>query len=439
MSFKTQIKPTIKLAIPVVITQIGQMTMGLVDTLMVGKLGPEAIGSVALANAIFFFVTVFAMGLCSPLDHFISKAMGEKQGLEVTTQWRLQGLYFSILISLPLMAFIYIIINNLVFFGVPPITAGGAKEFNHFYVFSLIPLMVFFSQRQFLQASGKASAVSYSLLVGNIINIFLNWVFIYGNLNMPALGIQGSALSSLITRIILCAYLLYLSFNFQKQISWNFNFNFQKKLFHLGLPAGLHHVFEVGVFSLSTALASKLGPLKLAAHSIVLNLASFTFMIPLGISSAAAIRVGNYLGEKKKKEMILAGYAAFFLGLMTMIISALILLIFGKYLTTLFTKDVEVINTAGQIILLAALFQIADGIQVIGAGTLRGLGETKFTALSNFIGHWLIGLPIGVYLCFYTPLGLQGLWTGLSLGLFYVAFVLFQAWRKKDRLISDKL
>ncbi|MBK9293942.1 MAG: MATE family efflux transporter [Oligoflexia bacterium] len=435
MHFKKEIKPTIQLAVPVIIAQVGQMTMGLVDTFMVGKLGPEAIGSVALANAIFFFVSIFAIGLCSPLDHFVSKAMGEKRSPNEITSWRLQGLYFSILISLPLMVFIQIVIHNLQAFGAADITVTGAKAFSKYYIPSLLPFMVYFSQRQFLQATGFAKQVSYSLILGNILNISLNWVFIYGNLNMPAMGVQGSSLSSLLTRIILALYLIFLSFKFQKQVSWRLDYKYIDKLFKLGLPAGLHHLFEVGVFSLSTALASKLGPLKLAAHSIVLNLASFTFMFPLGLSSASAIRVGNYLGGNKKQEMFNTGYASFYIGLIGMIITGLFLFLFGIPLTGLFTKDLEVINYAGQILLIAALFQIFDGIQVIGAGVLRGAGETKFTALSNFIGHWLIGLPVGVYLCFFTLLGLRGLWMGLSLGLIYVSIVLFLAWRKKERLI----
>jgi MATE family multidrug resistance protein len=227
--------------------------------------------------------------------------------------------------------------------------------------------------------------------------------------------------------------LLYLAFKKHSQTSWKINFKEQKRLMKMGFPSGLHHLFEIGVFSLSTALVSRLGPKNLAAHSIVLNVAAFMFMVPLGISAAAAIRVAKFLGEGKKSEMIKAGDAAFLITFIFMSLSAISMFIFGQNFIRIFTSDAEVVQIGVKVILLAAVFQIADGIQVIGGGVLRGLGETKITAVSNFIGHWVIGLPIGYFLCFQANYGVPGLWTGLSTGLFIVAIVLFLAWRKKEQ------
>jgi MATE family multidrug resistance protein len=185
------------------------------------------------------------------------------------------------------------------------------------------------------------------------------------------------------------------------------------------------------VFSLSTALASKLGSNALAAHSIVLSIASFTFMVPLGISQAAAIRVAFHLGEKKKQNSIWAGDAAFFITVLFMTFSGLMLWLLGPTVVGYFTKENTVVQMAAQIILIAAAFQIADGIQVVAAGALRGIAQTKISAAANLIGHWMIGLPIGYYLCFHTPLKLSGLWAGLTIGLFSVALGLFLFWRQK--------
>ncbi len=448
---KEQIKPMMVLAVPIIITQAGQMLMGLVDSFMVGKISAVAIGSVTLGTSIFFIFSIFSLGLLSGLDFFIASNLGSGN-LEEAHRWKLQGFYMAIIISVPLTILNYYIADHLTMFGVPNIIAVGTRSFLQIYNLSLTPFLMFIALRQYLQATGYSKWVTWVMVTANISNLGMNWVFINGKFGFPEMGIPGSALSTLINRVLMTVALIYFSFSGKNKApshhSWRIDYSYFKKLFLLGTPAALQMLFEVGVFSLSTGLASKLGAVSLAAHSIVLNIASFTFMIPLGISMAAAIRVAYYLGEKDSERSFQAGYAAFILSFCFMVCSGILLSTWGSHIIGIFTTDLDVIKLASKIIILAAIFQVADGIQVICTGAMRGLGETRIPAVANLIAFWIFGLPIGAWLCFKENWGLKGLWTGLALGLAIVASTLFAYWirlanrsanslnDRKDRLLS---
>ena len=233
------------------------------------------------------------------------------------------------------------------------------------------------------------------------------------------------------------AALIVYFFYYNSKESWGFfhtAFKFNgpaiKKLLSLGFPAAGQMLFEVGVFSLTSMLAGRLGAKQLAAHQIVLNIASFTFMVPLGFSAAAAIRVGQYLGQGERQKAKLAGWSALGIGILFMALSGICLFVFNRNLLGIFTSDQEVIALGHKLLIVAALFQVFDGTQVVGTGALRGVGNTKTPMLANFFGYWIIGLPIGATICFYFGGGVLGLWIGLTIGLIFVAARVLFSWIK---------
>jgi multidrug resistance protein, MATE family len=443
MAWKSQFKPTIILAAPVVITYMGQMLMSLVDTYMVGKLGPEAIGAVAIGNAVHYSIAVFGMGLILGLDYLVSRAYGRKD-LGECHYWLIQATYFVLLISVPMTSAIYFSSFYFQEFGIASSISVLAGEFLRVLCWSFFPFVMFICLRQYLQAMNSVKVVTLITLLANVVNWALNWALIYGNAGAPRLGVAGSGWATTLTRIMmlvtLVIFVLARDHKYRLGLahaSLKFHFNGIKQVVRLGVPAGFQLLFEVAVFSLSTALAGRLGSTPLAAHSIVLNIASFTFMVPLGISAAAAVRVGQAVGQGEPKMARAAGWVCIGLGTAFMAVSAIFLFSAGDHVIGLFTSDESVIQLGTAILMLAAFFQVADGIQTVGTGALRGLGDTHSPMYANFIGHWLVGLPFGYYLCFHTTAGVYGLWAGLTLGLILVAGIVITHWyRRARRVIS---
>lgn len=425
-----------------VVTQLGQMTMGLVDTYMVGKLGPEAIGGVAIGNAIYFSFAIFGIGLLLGLDYLISHAFGKKS-LEECHYWLVQAIHFSWLIALPLMSLIFFTSYFLIDLGIQSSVAVQAGPYMRINCINMIPFFMFMAFRQYLQAMNIVRPVTLILLAANIFNAFFNWVFIYGHLHFSPMGVVGSGMATTVTRFLMLACVVLIALYYDRKMksgltssSFKMDQPGLKRLWNLGLPAAFQLLFEVAVFSLATFIAGRLGAIPLAAHSIVLNVASLTFMVPLGISAAAAVRVGQALGEKNPLKARQIGWLCMAMSVTFMALSGVVLFTCSSALMKIFTTHMDVIDLGKKIFILAAVFQIADGLQTTGTGALRGLGETRTPMLANLWGHWLLGLPIGFYLCFYTSAGVLGLWIGLTIGLICVSTLVLRSWRQRTATLD---
>ena len=436
---RAQLPLTLKTAIPIMIGQMGQMIMILIDTFMVGKLGPSAIASVGLGGAIFYVFFLFGAGTLFALDYLVSFARG-RNAIEECHHWLWQGVYLSIGLAIPVIILIETLAPALITRYFPTAIAPNTTQFLRMLTLSLPSFLIFITFRQYLQAMGSVRPATVVVLLAVVSNIGGNWILIYGNLGAPALGVMGAGLATTITRTLMAAALVGYTFYRDHKLKlglWRspkaFRSASMSRLLWLGLPAGIQFTFETGIFSLSTSLASRLGVVSAAAHAIVLNLASFTYMFALGMAGAAAIMVGHELGRGDRVQAKFAGWTAIVAIVFIMGVNGIGLATLGRPIASLFTSDPEVITLAGRLLLLVAIFQVADGVQSVGAGALRGLGETRFTMFANLLGHWGIGLPVVLGFTFTLGLGATGIWLGLTVGLFVVALLILWRWNVRSQ------
>lgn len=430
------------LAAPVVIAELGWVAMQIVDTLMVGRLGPDAIGAVGLASSLFIAVGVFAMGLLLGLDPLVAQAFGASR-IDECHEWLVAGVWLAILASLPTVGVVFVLNATLPAWGLPPDVVGLARPYLAILAWSLPPLLLYVAFRRYIQAMNIVRPITITLIAANIVNAITNWVLIFGNLGAPALGVRGAACATLASRILMMGALLAVivrreRFMVPRLVDTPFGLDLARvwRLVVLGLPAGSQMVLEVGVFAAASALAGWVSANALAAHQIALNMASVTFMVPYGISAAAAVRVGQAVGRRDPRGAMRAGWTAIAIGVGFMGTAAIVFLAVPGLLIRAFTPDPGVAEIGIGLLFVAAVFQLFDGIQGVTTGALRGLGDTKTAMLWNLAGHWAIGLPLGYLLCFRWGFGVIGLWWGLSTGLIICGVGLLAAWMREGSRVN---
>lgn len=422
-------RPTFALAWPVVLGQLGVMLMSLVDTAMVGALGRNAVGAAGLAGSVFGLVFLMGIGLLMGLDHEVSVAHGAGRDEDVA-RYAVQGMWLALAVSLPLMVAVMLASTQLHRVGAAPELVAPAGACLRTVAWSLPPSLMFIALRQTLQATGATAPGTVVLLVANLVNWLGCYALIRGRLGAPALGIVGAAMATNLSRTFMLASLL--AWTVRTHPGWWRSFRPHgeslRALWRLGLPAGLQLLFEGGVFSLATVLAAGLGTIPAAAHQVVLQVASFVFMVPMGISAAGTVRVGQSLGRGDPEAARLAGWSAVLLGVAFMTTSAVTMVLGSRWILAIFQLDTEVTALAQRLLLVAGFFQLFDGAQVTLAGVLRGWGETVSSLIANLVGHWAVGLPVGCALAFGLGWGAVGLWVGLATGLATVAGALTWRW-----------
>jgi MATE family, multidrug efflux pump len=430
--------PTMRLAWPVIMAELGWMFMGVADTIMVGWLAPEAIGAVGLGGIVFFTVAVFGMGLLLGLDTFVSQSYGAGD-LHECHRWLRAGVHLACLAALPVMLLAFGLVAAMPFFKWHPVVQRLTAPYLSALAWGSLPLLVYAAFRRYLQALGLVRPVMITLLAANGVNALFNWLLIFGHLGFPALGVTGSAWATVIARVFMAACLLAVIVRHERvhrlglsdvsflQIEWDRVW----RLLRLGAPAATQITAEVGVFGAVAALAGRIDPVSLAAHQVALNIASVTFMVPLGLASAGAVRVGHAVGRKDPSGAAAAGWAAIAIGATFMTAAAIVFLAAPRALAGVFTRDAAVLATSVALLRVAAAFQLFDGMQGVTTGVLRGLGDTRTAMLANVVGHWLIGLPVAAVMAFGLGWGVIGLWAGLSISLTLVGVVLIAVWRRR--------
>jgi MATE family multidrug resistance protein len=427
------------LAIPVVLAELGWVTMGLVDTLMVGGLGPEAIGAVGIGTSLFMAVCIFAMGLLLGLDTLVSQSFGGGR-LEDCHRWLVHGIVLSVLLTAPVMLVLRMLSSALGAWGLNPQVLELLRPYLDALTWSVLPLLLYASFRRYLQGMGAVRPVMVALITANLVNLFFNWVLIDGRLGAPRMGVNGSAWATVIARIGMAGVLLAVIVHRERgrrpglfDTPLRIEIARMRGLLSLGFPAASQVTLEVGVFAAATALAGKLAPASLAAHQIAINIIAFTFMVPLGVASAGAVRVGHAVGRLDGEGAARSGWTALLFGTLFMSCAAVVFLLAPRALIGAFTPDAGVIQTGVSLLLVGALFQLFDGVQGVATGVLRGLGDTRTPMLWNLAAHWFVGLPVGYVLCFQAGYGVIGLWWGLSLGLVICAVALLAVWARRAR------
>jgi MATE family multidrug resistance protein len=337
-----------------------------------------------------------------------------------------------------------VVIAALPGFGINPAVLELTVPYLKPVTWSLLPLLLYAAARRFLQATGHETAVMVVLAIANGVNALTNWGLVFGKWGLPALGVVGAGWATFASRSFMAVVLVGAIVWFEKRqgrglldSSFGFEWTRLRELFALGLPAALHITLEMGLFSVATALAGRLDAASLAAHQIALSVAATTFMVPLGVSSAGAIRVGLAMGAGDRDGVRHRGWLAIALGVGFMAVAALSLFIFPADIINLFTNDVSVLAVGVSLLYIAAFFQLFDGLQVVTAGILRGLGDTRTPMVAGLVGYWVLGLPAGYWLCFGLDWGVSGLWVGMLVGLTTVGVVLLAVWMRRLRLLYE--
>lgn len=434
------LRELLDLALPVITVQLGMMAMGVVDTIMVGHLSPAALAAVALGNVYYFGASIFGMGALMALDPVVAQSVGanDQEGVARGVQ---RGMILALLLTIPTSLVMWPAPAVLTWLKQPADVAPLAGAYAQASIPGTIGVFAFVVLRQSLQALGRMRAILITILVANVLNAGLNWLLIFGHYGFPAMGAVGSAWASTSARLFMAVLLPVLAWRWLKPAVTPFRRAALEigpllRMIRLGAPIGAQHQLEYGVFGVVGLLMGSMGTNQVAGHQIALNLASITFMVPLGLSSAAAVVVGRAVGRNDPESAWESAQAALMVAIAFMGTTALCFLLFPGPLARVYSNAPEVLAVALALIPLAGVFQIFDGIQVTSIGILRGLGDTRTPMLTGIGGFWLIGLPVSLLLAFKLGFGAPGLWWGLVLGLVVVAgFLLARVrWKLKQPL-----
>tara|TARA_R110001592_G_scaffold355828_3_gene656911 strand:+ start:917 stop:2284 length:1368 start_codon:yes stop_codon:yes gene_type:complete len=430
----------IKLSVPVILGMLGHTFVQLADNIMVGQLGTAELAAVSLGNSFVFIAMSLGIGFSTAITPLVAEAdgAGNKENAKSALK---HGLVLCTVLGLTLFGLILLAKPVMYAMKQPIEVVELALPYLDLVAFSLVPLVIFQAFKQFSEGLSQTKYPMYATIVANIINILLNYLLIFGNFGFPEMGIVGAAIGTLVSRFFMVFYLWFILKTKEKFKYYVTGFNFakiektvMKKIVELGFPSSLQMFFEVGIFTSAVWLSGVLGKNAQAANQIALNLSSMTFMFGMGLGIAAMIRVGNQKGLTNFKELRRIAQSIFLLTFLLEIIFAALFLIGRHWFPSLyldiddmtnFADNTEVLVIAAELLLVAAFFQISDGIQVVVLGALRGLQDVKIPTVITFISYWLIGFPVSYYLCLHTDLKSTGIWIGLLTGLTASAIMLY--------------
>lgn len=429
-NYKEHFKRNFYLAYPVMLSQLGNVMVGVADSIMVGRLGTTPLAAASLGNSIFSVAMMFGIGISYAITPLVALSDGKKTTAQAGDFFK-HGLYIDVTVGV--LLFLLVTVGSLGLYNIdqPLDVVALAIPYLGIISFSLIPFMFFQTYKQFAEGLSQTKQAMYIIVLSNLLNIGLNYLLIYGKLGFPALGLNGAGWATLISRIVMAlaiAHYIHHSKRYSvyfEKLQWRL---VKKAIFirmlKIGFPSGLQFIFEVGAFSFAAIMVGWLGAKSLAAHQIALSLASVSYMMATGISAAATVRVGNQLGKSDFLTMRTAGFTNFSMVLMFMSITCVIFLWGNTFLPSLFIKETAVIETAATLVVIAGFFQLSDGVQVVGLGALRGMGDVKIPTIITLVAYWVIGLPLGYILSFKFGWGVQGVWYGLLIGLTVTAILM---------------
>ena len=430
----------IKLAYPVILGMLGHTLIGIVDNFMVGKLGSTELAAVSLGNSFIFIALSLGIGFSTAITPLVAEADAEKNDQKIRTTFH-HGLLLCTVLGVVLFILTVLSKQIMYFMHQPKEVAEMAAPYIDWVAFSLIPVIMYQGYKQFADGLSKTKYSMYAIFMANVVHVFFNYVLIYGIWFFPKLGILGAALGTVLSRIMMVVFMHYLMKRNSSLKKYFKNFSFKeirksilKKIINLGLPSAMQMLFEVTLFTAAIWLSGSLGKNSQAANQIALILASSTFMVAMGLSVTAMIRVSHTKGMNDYKNLIVVARSIFLLAIILETFFAIIFVVFHNFLPHLFLNmtdsaqmldNEEIILITSKLLLIAAIFQISDGIQVVVLGALRGLQDVKIPMYITFVAYWVIGFPISYYLGKYTELKAVGIWIGLLAGLTAAALFLY--------------
>ncbi len=438
-SYTSEFKTNLKLSSPVILGMLGHTFVGLIDNIMVGQLGSAHLAAVSLGNSFVFIAMSLGIGFSTAITSLTAEADTENDAVKAKSVFK-NGLFLCSALGLALFVAVLLAKPLMYSMDQPDEVVQLAIPYLNLVAFSLFPLVVFQGFKQFADGLSMTRYPMYATLIANVVNIVLNYVLIFGKFGFPQLGIVGAAYGTLASRIVMFVYLWWLLRGKEKSKALVTNIKFFildstmiKKILNLGFPGAMQMFFEVAIFTSAIWLSGTLGKNPQAANQIALNLSSMTFMVAMGLSVAATVRVGNQKGLRNFRELRRIAFSIFFLTLILDVVFAALFWVFNATLPTFyvdlndatnFIDNTEVITIASKLLLAAAVFQISDGIQVVVLGALRGLQDVKIPTLITFVSYWLIGFPVSYYLGKEDSYASFGIWLGLLAGLTAAAILL---------------
>lgn len=421
---RLQAKKTLSLAFPIMIGEVAQLSLGLIDSAMVGAVGYRQLAAAALVLSVINIPFVFGIGITISVSQMVSMAHGTRDAKKVS-HYLFNGFWLCVISAVAIAVILEFSKDILFHLGQDPEVAQLAVPYLQIMGWGIIPMILFLSLKQFTDGLEYTKTAMVLSLGAIPLNAFLNWLLIYGNWGFPRMELYGAGLGTLITRSVMFVVLaLVIIFHpvFKKYMligkrAWYFRMQTIKDLLHIGIPSSLQIAMEAGAFAVSGILIGTLGAVSLASHQIALSVASFTFMISMGLSQAGSIRTSNAFGRKDWKLIGAIGKSTLIIALIYGATCALFFIVFKNQLPLLFNKNAEVVTLASLLMVFAALFQISDSTQAICAGLLRGVKDVKVPTFFIAIAYWVVGLPLGYYLTFNMGMGASGIWTGFIAGL----------------------
>ena len=448
MSIRQQIRPMLTLALPLILAEVGWMSMGIVDTVMVGHMAKPAlaISAAALGQVLYNTVAFGIAGILLGLDTYLAQSHGAGR-FDEANRWLLHGLILAAGLALTLVLIIVCAPAVMLRLPIDRDILTGSIAFLGALNWGTPALFLYFTLRRYLQAFNHVRPIAWALVTANLINLVGDWLLIFGHswgpIHIPALGVTGAGLATSVSRWYLALFLVVALWRIERRhhygllsMARHFEPTRIRRLAFLGAPAGGQIFVEISIFGLVTFLIGTMGRLPLSGHEIALNCASFTFMVPFAISAAGAVRVGQAIGRKAPHEAASAGWAAIALGAAAMACFSAILLLFPHLIAASFTEDPAVIAATVPLLFVAAIFQFFDGLQITATGALRGAGNTHAGLVVQIIGYWIIGLPIGYLMAFRNHRGAVGLWLGLCAGLIVAGTALTTIWHRTTKKLS---
>ncbi|PTS99067.1 MATE family efflux transporter [Pedobacter sp. HMWF019] len=443
--YKPYYSDNLRLAMPIVVSQLGHTLVHMADSVIVGHFaGTIQLAAVSLVNSLFMLVLVLGLGISYGLTPLIARENGSKN-YDECGKLLINSFLLNVITAILLYCFVHfgtlIIIDHI---GQSPEVVAYAKPYLGYLAVSIIPLMVFQTFKQFAEGLGFTKQAMFVSIWGNLINIVLGIIFVKGMFGIAPMGVKGVGLSTLIDRclmaVVMCIYILRSQYfkAYIKSFKLKYlNRQLGTKIVKIGAPVALQYSFEISAFSGAAILIGTIGAVEQAAHQVAINLASITYMLASGIASAATIKTGNNLGKKNFIDLRNSAVASYHVIIGFMSLTALMFVFANHILPYIYTEDLAVIHIAAQLLIIAGFFQLFDGTQVVGLGVLRGIGDVNVPTLITFIAYWIIGIPLGYLLGIKLGLGVSGIWYGLTFGLLSASVLLFFRFQKKTKYLAS--
>ncbi|MGL1886562.1 MAG: MATE family efflux transporter [Reichenbachiella sp.] len=411
------------MAFPVMLSQMGHMMVTVADSIMVGQIGHIPLAAVSLASSIFIVVMLFGIGVSFGMTPLVAAADGANDKRESASILK-HGILLNVVLGFLLVGVSFILEPLFYHMDQDVSVLEGAIPYFKILVYGLPPMMIFQSFRQYAEGLSKTKQAMYISISGNVVNVILNYIFIFGHFGVEAMGLEGAAWATLISRVLMAIAMGVFVFTFSEfrrsikifnsiLVKWEV----VKRILKIGIPSGLQFIFEVGAFSAAAIMVGWLGAIPLAAHQIALNLSAVTYMIATGIAAAGSIRMGNQLGRRDYVTLRNAGVSCFVMAGVLMVVFAILFVVFKTLLPQMYVDDAEVIEMASVLIVMAAIYQLPDGLQAVGLGALRGMRDTKIPTLVTLVSFWVVAIPLGYVAGIYFEWGAAGVWLGLIVGL----------------------